>query len=314
MMLLLLLLSPCLSSRIQEQGSRIQEARSQEARSQEAILVVGGSVGGAEDQQDSRTTELLLADCPVADLPRVNYNQAVFTMEDDTILSCGGTSSDCLQLSQDLTSWSLHSRVGVMGSMTSNVIAAVLPSGAFLMGRTAGAFLPTGATSWQSFHTPQDHDSRPSCTVAISDTSFLLIGGFWEAGDFIDQYDSQTGEWTRWQERLPEKRENMRCARLGGEVFLTGGYNRGSNSYDGATVILDLASRQFRRGGDMTWEREGHGLSVLDSGRMIAYGGSYYGDSGVEEWQPETETWGLLQDTLGEERASFGSTVITVTC
>ena len=65
-MLLLLLLSPCLSSRIQEKESRIQEARSQEA-----ILVVGGSVGGAEDQQDSRTTELLLADCPVADLPRV---------------------------------------------------------------------------------------------------------------------------------------------------------------------------------------------------------------------------------------------------
>ena len=105
MMLLLLLLSPCLSSRIQEQGSRIQEdriqearsqkarshgarsqearsqeARSQEARSQEAILIVGGSVGGAEDQHDSRTTELLLADCPVASLPRVRQ-QEQFTHE-----------------------------------------------------------------------------------------------------------------------------------------------------------------------------------------------------------------------------------------
>ena len=112
MMLLLLLLSPCLSSRIQEQGSRIQEeriqeariqeamiqeariqepriqepriqeARSQEARSQEAILVVGGSVGGAEDQHDSRTTELLLADCPVASLPRVRQYYTI------TVLQC----------------------------------------------------------------------------------------------------------------------------------------------------------------------------------------------------------------------------------
>ena len=30
-------------------------------------------------------------------------------------------------------------------------------------------------------------------------------------------------------------------------------------------------------------------------GRLIAYGGSYYGDDGAEEWEPQTETWGPIQ-------------------
>ena len=75
-----------------------------------------------------------------------------------------------------------------------------------------------------------------------------------------------------------------------GQVFIVGGYNRETNNYDGATIILDPQSkwmhinnfafenswadtfenqlfesfflsfekREFRRGGDLTWERHRH--------------------------------------------------------
>ena len=36
-------------------------------------------------------------------------------------------------------------------------------------------------------------------------------------------------------------------------------------------------------------------MTLSTPGRMIAYGGSYYGDDGAEEWQPQTESWGLIQ-------------------
>ena len=74
------------------------------------------------------------------------------------------------------------------------------------------------------------------------------------------------------------------------QVFIVGGYNRETNNYDGATIILDPQSkwshknnfaflkqlrrhfwksairkfflsfekREFRRGGDLTWERHRH--------------------------------------------------------
>ena len=33
----------------------------------------------------------------------------------------------------------------------------------------------------------------------------------------------------------------------------------------------------------MSWGRNGHGVSVLDSGTALAYGGCYYGDNGAKE-------------------------------
>ena len=270
-------------------------------------------MSGAESLQTFRSSELLLSDCPVASLPRANYDHATLTMGDGTVLSCGGTTTSCLQLSPDMASWTSHSSLPSSFSH-SNLVSSVLPSGAYLMGRNTGAYLPTGSFQWKSFHIPPDHDARSSCSVAISSTSFLLIGGFYEQGDFVDEYESLTGEWTRWPQRMPERREGMACVKVGGIVLLTGGYNRALNEYDGATVILDLETKAWRRGGDMTWARDGHGVSVLGSGRVLAYGGSYYGDDGAEEWSMETETWTPIEDRMDVERSRFGSSVVSVIC
>jgi len=282
------------------------------AESQEAILITGGSVSGAETFQPFSSSELLLSTCSVAPLPKVNYDHVTLTMADGAILSCGGTFNYCLQLPSDLNSWTYHS--SLPSSFTySNIISSVLPSGAYLMGRNTGAFLATGSNNWQAFHIPADHDARSACSVPVTSTSFLLIGGFWEQGDFVDEYESLTGEWTRWP-AMPEKRENMACARLGSVVLISGGYNRALNTNDGATVILDIETKRWGRGGDMTWERMDHSVSVLGSGRVLAYGGGYYGDDGVEEWNMDSETWSPIEEKLDIPRSSFGSSVVSVIC
>lgn len=280
--------------------------------SKEAILITGGSIAGAEEFHPFSSSELLLASCPVASLPTVIYDHVTMTMVDGTILTCGGERTECYQLSQDLASWTHHSNLPASLG-TSNLAYTVLPSGAYLMGRSTGAFLPTGSTEWDSFSIPSDHEARVACAVPVSSTSFLLIGGYWEQGDFVDEYDTLTGEWTRWP-ALAEKRENMACVKAGDKVLMVGGYNRALNEYDGGTVILDIATRQWRQGGYMSWGRHGHGVSVLGSGRVLAYGGGYYGDDGVEEWDPETEAWTPISDTMEVARSNFGSTVINVIC
>jgi len=280
--------------------------------SKEAILITGGSTSGAEDFHAFSSSELLLASCPVASLPRVIYDHLTMTMADGTILTCGGERTECHQLSKDLSSWTHHSNLPASLG-TSNLASTVLPSGAYLSGRSTGAFLPTGSNEWNTFSIPSDHEARVACAVPVSSTSFLLIGGYWEQGDFVDEYETLTGEWTRWPP-LPEKRENMACVKVGDKVLVIGGYNRALNEYDGGTVILDIETRTWRQGGFMTWERNGHGVSVLESGRVLAYGGGYYGDDGAEEWDPKTETWSPIADKMEVERSNFGSSVINVIC
>ena len=53
-----------------------------------------------------------------------------------------------------------HKHSNIYHNLHHHSAPQVLPSGAYLMGRTSGAFLPTGSTNWQSFHTPQVLHSR----------------------------------------------------------------------------------------------------------------------------------------------------------
>jgi len=280
--------------------------------SEEAILVTGGSQGGAEDMQTFSSSELILSNCKVAPLPVHSYEHATLAMIDNTILSCSGQlGPSCYQLSVDLASWIFHSSLPNSFDTHTRALATVLPAGAFLVGRNSGAFLPTGSTQWEELPMPS-RDARQSCIVPGSETSILIIGGY--GGTAIDEYESQTGTWTTWGQGLPEKREGPSCAKLGDQVFIVGGYNRGTNDYDGATIILDLQSKSFRRGGDLTWERHHHQVAALSDGRLLAFGGGYSGDDEIEEWDSSAEVWRLLDEHMDEARANFGSTTVNVSC
>ena len=63
---------------------------------------------------------------------------------------------------------------------------------------------------------------------------------------------------------------------------LVEGY-RALNEYDVGTVILDIETKTWKQGGYMILGRNCHGLSVLDSGTILACGVGYYGDNGENE-------------------------------
>jgi len=280
--------------------------------SEEAILVTGGSQGGAEDLHTFSSSELILSSCKVGPLPVHSYEHATLALIDGTILSCSGQLGlNCYQLSEDLGCWTFHSALPNSFDWHTRALATVLPSGAFLVGRNSGAFLPTGSTQWEQLPMPS-RDARQSCIVPGSATSVLIIGGY--GGTAIDEYDSLTGTWTTWGQELPEKREGPSCAKLGDQVFIVGGYNRETNDYDGATIILNLQSKEFRRGGDLTWERHNHQIAALSNGRLLAFGGGYAGDDEVEEWDGSAEVWRLLDERMDVARANFGSAAVTVKC
>ena len=275
-----------------------------------AVLVTGGSRGGGEGFTSFSSTELLFSDCPVASLPRHSYEHATFTTEDGLVLSCAGQlGRTCYQLSRDLATWSLHSSLPAGLYISSRAQGAAVASGAVMVIREAGAFLPTGATEWETIDMPGD--ARQACLVPGSPTSVLLIGGY--MGSRVHEFSTSTGKWSTWEEGLPESREGPACTRTGDQVFITGGYNRDENKWDGATLILDLNTRRFREGGDLTWGRWAHGIAVLDS-RVVAFGGGESGDDEIEEWDEESETWSLIQETMDLGRSNFGSTVIDVNC
>ena len=130
---------------------------------------------------------------------------------DGLILTCGGQNYfSCLALDRSDSTWRNHSSLDSLRHYSSH---AVLPSGLYILGgfySSSSSFLPTGATTWEA------GPSLPgmtfdSCAVAISETKFLLIGG-WLETTRVSEYNSETGSWETWPS-LVQARAGHACAR-----------------------------------------------------------------------------------------------------
>ena len=130
---------------------------------------------------------------------------------DGLILTCGGQNYfSCLALDLSDSTWRNHSSLDSLRHYSSH---AVLPSGLYILGgfySSSSSFLPTGATTWEA------GPSLPgmtfdSCAVAISETKFLLIGG-WLETTRVSEYNSETGSWETWPS-LVQARAGHACAR-----------------------------------------------------------------------------------------------------
>ena len=130
---------------------------------------------------------------------------------DGLILTCGGQNYfSCLALDLSDSTWRNHSSLDSLRHYSSH---AVLPSGLYILGgfySSSSSFLPTGATTWEA------GPSLPgmtfdSCAVSISETKFLLIGG-WLETTRVSEYDSETGSWETWPS-LVQARAGHACAR-----------------------------------------------------------------------------------------------------
>ena len=181
-----------------------------------ALLTGGGPV--ARDG-----CELLSSSCRLPSLPwsaatnrSGRMDHVTLATEDGLVLACGGEAADgtddlsCVSL--DLKAgpaaeqaWTPHSTLDVSRDKAT---AIVLPGhGAFILGgfkEVTSSFLPLGGTAWEVgpvLPAARDSSYYGICSVLLTDTEFLLIGGHAEGlfgGAQVAQYDAARGDFISW--------------------------------------------------------------------------------------------------------------------
>ena len=143
--------------------------------------------------------------------------------------------------------------------------------------------------------------------MAVSDTKFLLIGGYPTTRQ-VAEYDTTSGAWTQWPE-LEEERYGHACARLGDNIIIAGGSYASWPKTE--TTILDINSREQRVGGPMAVGRERFSLARLggSAGGLLALGGNINGGDSIEMWDESAERWRTtdLVDKLDQPSGDFSA-------
>ena len=202
--------------------------------------------------------------------------------------------------------------------------AVTMPVGVYLI--AGGKYSPnetevllTGTTHWQKGPTPPPMDTAP-CAVAISQTSFISVfnreiiefdtsvaGPFSEVG----WRDSSIFSKLKWARGLPA------CARLDSKVIIAGG--AWSNDRDTeetptiyrSTEILNPVSKTLIIGGDMNQPRVFFHILNLNN-KLLAIGGfGSNSTTSMEEWDPSTSTWSMLNYRFSEHKVHYGALVVS---
>ena len=83
-------------------------------------------------------------------------------------------------------------------------------------------YLPTGSHTWQDLGEIVPHKAGYSCSVAISDTKILLLGGYnSNNGDKfsnIEYFDTTTRKWSGKLADLGDKKYKHACGLVGDKV------------------------------------------------------------------------------------------------
>ena len=85
-------------------------------------------------------------------------------------------------------------------------------------------YLPTGSHTWQDLGEIVPHMAAYSCSVAISDTEILLLGGKDDSnGDMtsrIEMFDTTTRKWSGKLGDLDDNKYQHACGLVGDKVIL----------------------------------------------------------------------------------------------
>jgi len=281
---------------------------------EEGILLTGGwnAVGGARSE-----CSLMGWGCPVPPLPMEISDHITGVTDDGTFITCGGEASDgednfeCVALDLESQTWVHHSTLDRPRILSSSL---TIPGvGLFIIGgfkENSTLLLPTGTTEWVDGPVIPGNGNYGSCSVAISDTKFLVIGGS-ENYNQVTEYDTNTGQWTQWPE-LHQPRWGHACTKLGDQIIIAGGsINFGILS---STSILDITTKEQRKAGNLAIEKAWFGMQVLD-GKVFAFGGQSARKevyNTIEQWDESFEEWVLIEDGLDVPNKAFGHVLATV--
>lgn len=98
---------------------------------------------------------------------------------------------------------------------------------------------------------------------------------------------------------MPDARNQFGCVYAGGKIYVLGGVrdDRGRRTITNTTLVLDLASKQWRSGPPMPQIRAGSAV-LVDGGFIVAPGG-YNGTRAIREvdvFNPRNETWSTIPE------------------
>ena len=158
------------------------------------------------------------------------------------------------------------------------------------------------------------------CAVEISSRSFLAI-----YGNDIREYQVDIGnpttdanwqEATKWPQLQTSRRYQLGCAKLEGNIIISGGWDYDGNEIHRSTEILSLETRKIEFAGNLATPRTYFQMATIrteeGTERVFAiggYDGSSYLDS-VEELDPETLTWNPASANILERRRLFGKVIL----
>ena len=188
-------------------------------------------------------------------------------------------------------------------------------------------FLPTRGTRWRSGPTAPKGARLRNCIVAVSSTSFLMIGG--NAGSplslSIRQFEASGPDgptansgWKSddtWPNTLRQARPyGHSCVRYGDRVFVVGSIRQGEE--EKTTESIDLTTKIVSYGPKLVGGRRYLGLVTLGKEgdlRMLAFGGasSQGPRDTVEELGNSINAWKILPEKLSRKNTGFEYTVLT---
>jgi hypothetical protein len=185
--------------------------------------------------------------------------------------------------------------------------------------------LRPGSSVWEEGPgLPGGEGLTESCAVAISNTTFLLIGGYRSVpisgsigiSGAVHEFSSLTGAWTQWPEGLSVPRAGHACSNFNGTVVVAGGYTDGG--FTDGTDILDPETRQVEQAGQMATPRSGFGMYNIGyaGSRILLTFGSYAREneeaekeSLLQEWDPTDKVWKAAPAVMAR-RADFSAVTV----
>jgi len=159
------------------------------------------------------------------------------------------------------------------------------------------------------------------CSVATRDTTFIVIGGY--IGGYIndviasvEEFNTVTSTW-RSRAAMPGGGSFQHsCVNIGGGQILVAG--RSTLDRMSLTPLLyDVDTDQWRTAARMNTGRNG-GQLVVVNGKILFIGGravseflpAEIGLDTIEEYDPEADSWTILETRLNTPRQFFGASVV----
>jgi len=167
--------------------------------------------------------------------------------------------------------------------------------------------------SWTMANWTLEKPVSRQCSVVVSSTQFVVIGGFgvgWGL-DSVTEYNIVTGEWKPLTP-LPLKLYDVGCCMYNGQITVSGGSGRGQRF---SKKTFTLKDNQWNELGELNKGRNAHYMGVLE-GELYALGGrgeEIYGAGSasfsVEKYSASEGRW-INQPNLSERFELSGAVTV----